>query len=177
MTEWLHFHVSLLCIGEGNGNPLQYSCLESPRDGGAWWAAIYGVAQSWIRLKRLSSSSSRHCSFTPRCSSSDSYILFIWINFSVQHITMSPVLPKLILKMKISWHLHLIWFLRYQLSTPALLFVETLRNSSLKSLFSGFQKQHRHKNKLLVLFGRGLVQNLRVLSIMSRKQILIPYSL
>ena len=44
------------CIGEGNGNPLQCSCLENPRDGGAWWAAIYGVAQSWTRLKRLSSS-------------------------------------------------------------------------------------------------------------------------
>jgi len=55
----LHFDFSLSCIGEGNGNPLQYSCLENPRDGGAWWAAIYGVAQSWTRLKRLSSSSSR----------------------------------------------------------------------------------------------------------------------
>ena len=44
------------CTGEGNGNPLQYSCLENPRDGGAWWAAIYGVAQSWTRLNRLSSS-------------------------------------------------------------------------------------------------------------------------
>ena len=50
---------SLLCIGEGNGNPLQCSCLENSRDGGAWWAAVYGVAQSWTRLKRLSSSSSR----------------------------------------------------------------------------------------------------------------------
>ena len=59
MTEWLHFHFSLSCTGEGNGNPLQYSCLENPREGGAWWAAIYGVAQSWTRLKRLSSSSSR----------------------------------------------------------------------------------------------------------------------
>ena len=49
-TERLHFHVSLSCIGEGNGNPLQYSCLENPRDGGALWAAIYGVAQSWTRL-------------------------------------------------------------------------------------------------------------------------------
>ena len=46
MTERLHFHFSLSCIGEGNGNPLQCSCLESPRDGGAWWAAVYGVAQS-----------------------------------------------------------------------------------------------------------------------------------
>ena len=44
-------------MGEGNGNPLQYSCLENPRDGGAWWPAIYGVAQSRTRLKRLSSSS------------------------------------------------------------------------------------------------------------------------
>ena len=58
MTEWLHFHFSLSCLGEGNGNPLQFSCLENPRDGGAWWAAIYGVAQSRTRLKRLSSSSS-----------------------------------------------------------------------------------------------------------------------
>ena len=55
-TEQLHFHFSLSCIGEGNGNPLQCSCLENPRDGEAWWAAVYGVAQSpW--LKRLSSSS------------------------------------------------------------------------------------------------------------------------
>ena len=58
MTERLHFHFSLSCIGEGNGNSLQCSCLENPRDGGAWWAAIYGVAQSRTQLKRLSSSSS-----------------------------------------------------------------------------------------------------------------------
>ena len=57
-TERLHFHFSLSCIGEGNGNPLQCSCLENPRDGGAWWAAVYGVAQRRTRLKRLSSSSS-----------------------------------------------------------------------------------------------------------------------
>ena len=57
-TERLHFHFSLSCIGEGNGNPLQCSCLVNPRDGGAWWAAVYGVAQSRTRLKRLSSSSS-----------------------------------------------------------------------------------------------------------------------
>ena len=46
-TEQLHFRFSLLCTGEGNGNPFQCSCLENPRDGGAWWAAVYGVAQSW----------------------------------------------------------------------------------------------------------------------------------
>ena len=57
-TEQLHFHFLLSCIGEGNGNPLQCSCLENPRDGGAWWAAVYGVTQSWTQLKRLSSSSS-----------------------------------------------------------------------------------------------------------------------
>ena len=59
MTEWLHFHFSLSCVGEGNGNPLQCSCLENPRDGGTWWAAFYGVTQSWTWLKRLSSSSNQ----------------------------------------------------------------------------------------------------------------------
>ena len=55
-SERLHFHFSLSCIGEGNGNPLQCSCLENPRDGGAWWAAVYGVKQNRTRLKWLSSS-------------------------------------------------------------------------------------------------------------------------
>ena len=50
-TERLHFHFSLSCVGEGNSNPLQCSCLENLRDGGAWWAAVYGVTQSWTRLK------------------------------------------------------------------------------------------------------------------------------
>ena len=59
MTELLHFHFSLSYIGEGNDNPLQCSCLENPRDGEAWWAAVSGVAQSWTRLKRLSSSKHR----------------------------------------------------------------------------------------------------------------------
>ena len=69
-TEWLHFHLLLSCIGGGNGNPLQCSCLENPRDGGAWWAAVYGVAQSRTGLKQLSSPSSstwsryRHDSLT-----------------------------------------------------------------------------------------------------------------
>ena len=57
-TERLPFHFSISCIGEGNGNPLQCSCLENPRDRGAWWAAVSGVVQSWTRLKRRSSSSS-----------------------------------------------------------------------------------------------------------------------
>ena len=58
MTERLHFHFSLSRIGEGNGSPLQCSCLENPRDGGAWWAAVSGVSQSRTQLKELSSSSS-----------------------------------------------------------------------------------------------------------------------
>ena len=62
-TERLPFHFSLSCIGEGNGNPLQCSCLENPRDKGAWWAAVYGVTQSQTRLKCLSSS--RGCGFDP----------------------------------------------------------------------------------------------------------------
>ena len=62
-TEQLHFHFSLSCIGEGNGNPLQCSCLENPRDSGAWWAAVYGVAQSRTRLKRLSITKEYHIKF------------------------------------------------------------------------------------------------------------------
>ena len=58
MTKRLHFHFSLSCTGEGNGKPLQYSCLENPRDGGAWWAAVYGVTQSRTRLTQFYSSSS-----------------------------------------------------------------------------------------------------------------------
>ena len=61
MTERLQFHFSLSCTGEGNGNPPQCSCLENPRDRGAWWVAVYGVAQRWTRLKQLSSSSSSNC--------------------------------------------------------------------------------------------------------------------
>ena len=66
-TKQLHFHFSLLCIGEGNGNPLQCSCLENPRDGGAWWASVSGVAQSRTRLKRLSSSSKEVNSMSQSC--------------------------------------------------------------------------------------------------------------
>ena len=68
--ERLHFHFSLSCIGEGNGNPLQCSCLENPRDGEAWWVALSGVAQSRTRLKRLSSSSSSSISMGDECNCS-----------------------------------------------------------------------------------------------------------
>ena len=62
-TERRYCHLSLPCIGEGNGNPPQRSCLENPRDRGAWWAAVYGVSQSRTRLKQLSSSSSTYKGF------------------------------------------------------------------------------------------------------------------
>ena len=79
-TERLHFHFSLACIGEGNGNPLQCSCLENPRDGEAWWAAVYGVAQSWTWLKRLSSSSMYN--IMPSANSERfTFSFLIWIHF------------------------------------------------------------------------------------------------
>ena len=90
-TEWLHFHFSLSCPGEGSGNPLQCSCLENPRDGGTWWASVYEVTQSQTRLKRLSSSSSSvRCSVlsdfaTPWTGSSGQGILQVrileWVAF------------------------------------------------------------------------------------------------
>ena len=89
MTERLHFDFSLSCIGEGTGNPLQYSCLENPREGGAWWAAVYGVAQSRTRLKRLSGSSSllKACatfgSFMFFASSLSVYVILPSISFLV----------------------------------------------------------------------------------------------
>ena len=84
MTERLHFHFSLSCIGEGNGNPLQCSCLENPRDGEVWWAAVYGVAQSRTWLKWLSRSILTcevipHCSFDLHCSNNEQF----WASFHV----------------------------------------------------------------------------------------------
>ena len=76
-TERLPFHFSLSCTGEGNGTPLQCSCLENPRDGGAWWALVYGVTQSQTRLKQLSSSSSIFIWLT---SSAPALNFFLWDN-------------------------------------------------------------------------------------------------
>ena len=80
-TERLLFHFSLSCIGEGNGNPLQCSCLENPRDGRACWAAVYGVAQSRTRLKQLSSSSRNQ----PRCPSADECIRKLWYIYTMEY--------------------------------------------------------------------------------------------
>ena len=102
MTEQLHFCFSLSCIGEGNGNPLQCSCLENPRDRGAWWAAVYGVAQSRTRLKWLSSSSSSRrllrVPWTARRS-----------NQSILIFNSECSLEGLMLKLKLQYFGHLIW--------------------------------------------------------------------
>ena len=84
-TEQLHFHFSLSCIGEGNGNPLECSCLENPRDGGAWWAAIYGVTQSQTWLKWLSSSSRFVTAFLPR----NRCLLISWLQ-SLSAVILEP---------------------------------------------------------------------------------------
>ena len=84
-TERLHFHFSLSCIGEGNGNPLQCSYLENPRDGGAWWAAVYGVTQSRTWLKRLSSIS--FCCAAKWISYTSTYIHSYLDSFPMQVIT------------------------------------------------------------------------------------------
>ena len=82
MSERLDFHFSLSCIGERNGNPLQCSCLENPRDGGAWWAAVYGISQSQTQLKRLSSSNSR----------SRIYLFFIYTFWSFKNRSIEGIL-------------------------------------------------------------------------------------
>ena len=90
--ERLHFHFSLTCIGERNGNPLQCSCLENPRDGEAWWAAIYGVAQSRTRLKRLSSSSRTTNTFTFSDSTFDiRQANVVWLVGVSAHMTLTSI--------------------------------------------------------------------------------------
>ena len=93
-TEWLHFHFSLSSTGKGNGNPLQCSCLENPRDGGAWWAAVYGVAQSRTRLKRLSSSSKT----VPNYYVLKTFYYFHYLHFVIVHFQNSYYfLPRMVL--------------------------------------------------------------------------------
>ena len=97
MTGRLHFHFSLSCIGGGNGNTLQCSCLENPRDSGAWWAAVYGVAQSRTRLKQLSSSSSSQYSCLENILDSGAWQATVhgvtksWTRLSTEHtFSLSP---------------------------------------------------------------------------------------
>ena len=96
-TERLHFHFPFSCIGEGNGNPLQCSCLENPRDGGTWWAAIYGVSQSRTRLKRLSSSSNIKDRIGKQAAACF-YDLWGWRSFLGSHEDVSRIVYWLMLK-------------------------------------------------------------------------------
>ena len=128
MTQWLHCHFSVSCIEEGNGNPLQCSCLENPRDGGAWWAAIYGVTQSWTQLKRLSSrsSSSSSISTTPYQVVTTLMILTPWCwSFQVKYkystgCIYTKTLFVVYLKFKITWMLHIFICQFYQASLEGL---------------------------------------------------------
>ena len=104
----LPFHFSLWCIGEGNGNPLQCSCLENPRDGGAWWAAVYGVTQSRTQLKWLSSSRSLlniSCIFsilvTRLCICNSIVFSRFWIIFTI--IILNPFSGRLPISFSFVW--------------------------------------------------------------------------
>ena len=113
MTERLHFHFSLSCIGEGNGNLLQCSCLENPRDGGAWWAAIYGVAQSRTWLKRLSSSSKQNRNFPSDIST------FFFINIKQLSVFLHFFFRELIfIEHHLSWPLYMFHVLFHLYESP-----------------------------------------------------------
>ena len=98
-AERLHFHFSLSCIGQRNGNPLQCSCQENPRDGEAWWAAVYGVAQSRTQLKWPSSSTSLRVPWTARRSNQS----------ILKEISPGCSLEGLMLKLKLQYFVHLMW--------------------------------------------------------------------
>ena len=119
MTERLHFHFSLSCIGEGNGNPLQCSCLENPRDRRAWCSAVYGVTQSQTWLKQLSSSSSREVYFLPprpylRAAHSQWLQIWRWKSLGsllkVRHLCGTIMLWSSLTKARLQQNLHLSFF-------------------------------------------------------------------
>ena len=138
MTERLHFHFSLSCIGEGNGNPLQCSCLENPRDGEAWWAAVYGVAQSQTRLKWLSSSSRKTHESLP---SADLILVGKRpLYLKLEHLDLVLALaPELVVWLRVSnlpflgfslyvWDGELDWVISKVLSNPWILCTLLLKN-------------------------------------------------
>ena len=144
MTEQLHFHFSLSCIGGGNGNPLQCFCLENARDGWAWWAAIYGVAQSRIWLKRLSSSSPSKLiiAFLPR----SKCLLISWLwspsavilePLKIRSLTVSIVSPSLCYElMGLDAMILVFWMLSFKpsFSLSSFTFIKRLFSSSLSAI-------------------------------------------
>ena len=114
---------SLSCIGEGNGNPLQCSYLENPRDGGAWWAAVSGVAQSRTRLKRLSSSSSSIPIFSPLFFASVLKYISTLLTFSKNQILVLLILFFFLSVLYIISLFFIIFYLYYFWIAFALIFI------------------------------------------------------
>ena len=97
MTERVHFHFSLSCTGEGNGNPLQCSCLENPRDGGAWWAAVYGVTESDTTEATQRQQQRIHVHLNllthPTLLPPDVHEFFLYISVSISALQIGPSVP------------------------------------------------------------------------------------
>ena len=121
-TERLHF--SLSCIGEGNGNPLQCSCLENPRDGGAWWAAVYAVAQSRTRLKRLNSNRHFHIQLFDSLLIRKQKENYVYIP-SLQRSPVRKSLKYFLFLLLGNWH-SLIFFLNYMFLRKLLIITSKL---------------------------------------------------
>ena len=130
-AERLHFHFSLSCIGEGNGNPLQYSCLENPRDRGACWAAVYGVAQSWTRLTWLSSSSS-----------SVQLLGRVWL-FAAPWTTACQASLSILTPRACSDSCPLSWWCQPTISSSIIPFYSTSNLSQHQGLFQGVGSSHQ----------------------------------
>ena len=152
-----HFDFSLSCIGEGNGNPLQYSCLENPRDGGAWWAAIYGVAQSRTRLKRLSSSSSSNKQQNNVNQGPCSFHLFTYLVFLALFRALAHSLygSDILLQLHII-HTHktikLQWEAEWSLSPSLSVFASLTHSTSLKYKFIWLKAQLLYKWVLTYIY-------------------------
>ena len=112
MTERLPFHFSLSCTGEGNGNPLQRSCLENPRDGGAWWAAVYGIAQSQTRLKWLSSKALLHI-YIKKNKKKLTEINYTYVSFNPIYFLIGGLLLYRILSFSVKHQHNLVYFIYF----------------------------------------------------------------
>ena len=156
MTERLHFHFSLSCTGEGNGNPLQCSCLENPRDGGAWWAAVYEVAQSRTRLKRFSSSSSSCSCFVDSLSVRGSVLLSLLKHFVISmdvnffQMFYIIVLNDHLFFFFIMWYGELHYFLYIK---PNLLFQNTQYSHDILFLYTEFNLLTFTENFCFYIYG------------------------
>ena len=157
-TEQLHFHFSLSCIGKGNGNPPQCSCLENPRDGGAWWAAVSGVAQSQTWLKPLSSSSSSSNIYSLKAVS---FCLVLSVLWEIPGCSMDKVQWLDLDTFLLFLHVSLVtppsyqWYtFKYLTSRPVIILLWPLHLTYLIYVISGFIKVPR---SLLIVYHRSIV--------------------